>query len=212
MRSFVRNSWLICLALAVVSQSCNTQSGKKGGSDDTTQFRGVIKLDVRDSEADWGPYTRKAAPKGSPNVLFILYDDTGLAAWSPYGGRINMPTMDRLAANGLTYTQWHTTALCSPTRSCLLTGRNHHLNGMASITETANGFPGTSAMIPKACASMAQILQDNGWATFWIGKDHNVPEQEVAPGASRAQWPVQLGFDRFYGFLAGKRINGTPTW
>src|SRR5690606_31316063 len=105
---------------------------------------------------------------------------------------------DRLAANGLTYTQWHTTALCSPTRSCLLTGRNHHLNGMAAITETSNGFPGASGRIPASCATMADILQDNGYSTFWIGKDHNVPGQDVAPGASRAEWPLQKNFDRFY--------------
>src|SRR6187455_2577379 len=97
-------------------------------------FKGIINLDVRDSVADWEPYLTPLAPDGAPNVLIILYDDTGLAAWSPYGGRINMPTMDRLAQDGLTYTQWHTTALCSPTRSCFLTGRNppserlrHHL-------------------------------------------------------------------------------------
>src|SRR5262249_40734633 len=105
-------------------------------------FKGVIKLDVRDSKPDCTPFTPKAAPKGAPNVLVVLYDDTGLAAWSPYGGRINMPTLDKLAQNGLTYTQWHTTALCSPTRSTFLTGRNHHLNGMSCITEAAPGFPG----------------------------------------------------------------------
>jgi len=97
-------------------------------------FHGEMKLDIRDSKEDWTPFTPKKAPEGAPNFLFILYDDTGLAAWSTYGGRINMPTLDRLAANGLTYTQWHTTALCSPTRSTILTGRNHHLNGMACIT------------------------------------------------------------------------------
>ncbi|WP_162946412.1 arylsulfatase [Chitinophaga barathri] len=211
MKKFIRSYYLILgLVISCLSQSCTMQSGKKGGSEDSTEFKGVIKLDVRDSKADWGPYTPKAAPKGAPNVLFILYDDTGLAAWSPYGGRINMPTMQRLAANGLTYTQWHTTALCSPTRSCLLTGRNHHLNGMASITETANGFPGTSAVIPKACATMAQVLQDNGYSTFWVGKDHNVPEQDVSPGGSRAQWPVQMGFDRYYGFLGGETNQWYP--
>ena len=92
-------------------------------------FKGVIKTDIRDSTPDWGPFTPKKAPEGAPNILFILYDDTGQAAWSPYGGRINMPTLDRLAKNGLTYTQWHTVALCPPTRSTLLTGRNHTLNG-----------------------------------------------------------------------------------
>ena len=100
-------------------------------------FNGKIELDVRDSESDWTPFTPKAAPEGAPNILFVLYDDTGLGAWSPYGGKINMPTLDALAAEGLTYTQWHTTALCSPTRSTLLTGRNHHLNGMAAITFSA---------------------------------------------------------------------------
>ncbi len=97
------------------------------------KFKGVIKLDVRDSVADWAPFTPARAPKGAPNVLFVLYDDTGLAAWSPFGGRIQMPTLQKLADNGLMYPQWHTAALCSPTRSMLLTGRNHHLNGCACI-------------------------------------------------------------------------------
>src|SRR6516225_7780652 len=136
-------------------------------------FKGEIKLDIRDSKPDWTPFTPKAAPKGAPNVLVVLYDDTGLAAWSPYGGRINMPTMDRLAKNGLTYTQWHTTALCSPTRSTMLTGRNHHLNGCSSITETAQAFPGWSGRVPALCAAIGQVLQDNGVSTFWLGKEHN---------------------------------------
>jgi arylsulfatase len=153
-------------------------------------FKGVIKLDVRDSKPDWGPFTPKAAPKGAPNVLVILYDDTGLAAWSPYGGRINMPTLDKLAKGGLAYTQWHTTSLCSPTRSTFLTGRNH-LNGCSCITEGAQGFPGWSARIPAQCATIGQVLQDNGYSTFWLGKNHNVPEQDVASGATRSEWPLQ---------------------
>jgi arylsulfatase len=173
-------------------------------------FKGVIKLDIRDSKADWAPFTPKAAPKGAPNVLFILYDDTGLAAWSPYGGRINMPTMDKLAKNGLTYTQWHTTALCSPTRSTILSGRNHHLNGCSAITEGANGFPGWSARMPAQCATVGQVLQDNGFSTFWLGKNHNVPEQDVASGASRKEWPLQKGFDRYYGFLGGETNQWFP--
>ncbi|MCA8982556.1 MAG: arylsulfatase [Planctomycetaceae bacterium] len=173
-------------------------------------FKGTIKLDVRDSKPDWKPFVPKAAPQGAPNVLFILYDDTGLAAWSPYGGRINMPTMDRLAKNGLTYTQWHNTALCSPTRSTILTGRNHHLNGFSAITEGGQGYPGWSCRIPEHCASMAHILQDNGFSTFWLGKNHNVPEQDVASGATRKQWPLQMGFDRFYGFLGGETNQWYP--
>jgi arylsulfatase len=171
----------------------------------TKEFKGKISLDIRDSEPDWGPYTPPKAPDDAPNILFILYDDTGQAAWSPYGGRINMPTLDRLAENGLTYTQWHTCALCSPTRSTLLTGRNHHLNGMASITETASGFPGSNGRIPPESATIAQIL-----STFWIGKDHNVPEQEIASGASRMSWPLGMGFDRFYGFLGGETNQWFP--
>jgi arylsulfatase A-like enzyme len=174
------------------------------------EFKGKIALDVRDSKPDWGPYLPKRAPAGAPNFLFILYDDTGLAAWSTYGGRIEMPTLDKLASQGLRYTQWHTTALCSPTRSTILTGRNHHLNGMAAITEAANGFPGANGRIPPQAATIGEILQDNGYSTFWLGKDHNVPEQEVASGASRKQWPLQMGFDRFYGFLGGETNQWFP--
>jgi arylsulfatase A-like enzyme len=137
------------------------------------KFKGVMNLDVRDSVPDWSPYLLNQAPEGSPNVLFVLYDDTGLAAWSPFGGGINMPTLQKLADNGLMYSQWHTTALCSPTRSTCLTGRNHHLNGCACITEGSNGFPGHMARIPEQCATIGQILQDGGWSTFWLGKNHN---------------------------------------
>ncbi len=176
----------------------------------TIPFKGVIKLDVRDSKPDWGPYLPPKPPEGAPNVLFVLFDDTGLAAWSPFGGRINMPTLQKLADNGLSYSQFHTTALCSPSRSTFLTGRNHHLNGMAAITEGANGFPGANCRIPSQCATVGQILQDAGWSTFWIGKDHNVPEQDVASGATRKQWPLQLGFDRFYGFIGGETSQWYP--
>ena len=176
----------------------------------TKPFKGVIKLDVRDSTPDWGPYELKKAPEGAPNILIILYDDTGLAAWSPYGGGINMPTLDRLASDGLTYTQWHTTALCSPTRSTFLTGRNHHVNRCAAITEGSNGFPGAAGRLPAECATIGQILQDNGYSTFWLGKNHNVPEEDISAGGSRSEWPLSKGFDRFYGFLGGETNNWYP--
>ncbi|WP_193163720.1 arylsulfatase [Microbulbifer hainanensis] len=176
----------------------------------TQEFNGKIELDIRDSTPDWAPFTPKRAKEGAPNILLILYDDTGLGAWSPYGGRINMPTLDSIAADGLTYTQWHTTALCSPTRSTLLTGRNHHLNGMAAITETASGFPGSSGRFPPQVTTIAEVLRNNGYSTFWLGKDHNVPETDVAPGASRKQWPTQMGFDRFYGFIGGETNQWYP--
>ena len=175
-----------------------------------TPFKGVIKLDVRDSKPDWTPYTLKRAPAGAPNILIVLYDDTGLAAWSPFGGRINMPTLQKLADNGLRYSQWHTTALCSPTRSTFLTGRNHHVNRCASITEASDGFPGAAGRLPAECATIGQVLQENGYSTFWLGKNHNVPTEDIASGASRSEWPLQKGFDRFYGFLGGETNNWYP--
>jgi arylsulfatase A-like enzyme len=198
--------WVCALALSFAASSnleSATQQSPPG-------FKGVIKLDVRDSKPDWTPFMPPKAPKGAPNFLFILYDDTGQAAWSTYGGRINMPTLDKLAANGLVYTQWHTTALCSPTRSTILTGRNHHLNGFGSITEGAEGFPGLSSRIPDQAATLAELLQDAGWSTFWIGKNHNVPENDAASGAIRKEWPLQKGFDRFYGFLGGETNQWYP--
>jgi arylsulfatase len=190
----------------------HTQAQQKTTNTNTTpkEFKGVIKLDVRESTPDWGPYTLKKAPEGSPNILFILFDDTGLASWSPYGGAINMPTLDKLAANGLIYTQWHTAALCSPTRSCLLTGRNHNLNAYGIIAEGSNGFPGFNARIPAECATLGQVLQDNGWSTFWLGKNHNVPSSDIATGSSRSEWPLQKGFDRFYGFIGGETNQWYP--
>ncbi len=197
--------------------SCNTStlpgtvSKEECCSDGEADFNGVIKQDVNNSTSDWDAYTPKMMSNDTtPNILFVLYDDTGLGAWSPYGGAINMPTLDALAKEGLTYTQWHTTALCSPTRSTILTGRNHHLNGMASITETSDGYPGANGRVPANCAAFAEILQDHGYATFWMGKNHNVPEQDVAPGGRRTEWPCQIGFDRFYGFLGGETNNWYP--
>ena len=176
----------------------------------TKPFKGVINLDIRDSIPDWEPYIPVKAKEGAPNVLLVLYDDTGLAAWSPFGGRINMPTLQKLADSGLMYSQWHTTALCSPTRSTLLTGRNHHLNGMSAITEATQGYPGGHGRIPDECATIGQILQDGGWSTFWLGKEHLVPETDVASGASRKQWPLQKGFDRYYGFLGAETSQWYP--
>jgi arylsulfatase A-like enzyme len=201
MKNRFRITTLLLIAITLFSNSGKAQQ---------PPFKGDIQLDVRDSKPDWAPYVRKKAPEGSPNILFILYDDTGLAAWSPYGGRINMPTLDKLAADGLTYTQWHTVALCSPTRSCINTGRNHNLNGMGVITEGANGYPGFSCQLPPQAATMAQILNDNGWSTFWIGKDHNVPETDLSAGGNKSQWPLQQGYDRFYGFIGGETNQFYP--
>jgi len=175
------------------------------------EFQGKIELDVRDSVADWDAFLPSQPPKDAPNVLVVLYDDTGMAAWSPYGGRISMPTMDRLAENGLTYSQWHTTALCSPTRSTFLTGRNHHLNGFATISESSTGFPGYNSHIPDSNVTMAHLLRDAGWSTFWVGKNHNVPIDEWTAGASKKHWPLAQGYDRFYGFIGGETNNWYPS-
>ena len=176
-----------------------------------TPFRGVINLDVRDSTQDWEPYLPPKPPEGAPNVLIVLYDDTGLAAWSPFGGRIQMPTLQRLADKGLMYSQWHTTALCSPTRSCFLTGRNHHQNGMACITEGSIGYPGSNGHIPPECGTLAEVMRQNGWSTFWLGKNHDVPVEETHAGASKERWPLHQGWDRFYGFIGGETNQWYPT-
>ena len=173
-------------------------------------FKGTIKHDIRDSIPDWNAFLDRKAPTGAPNVLVILYDDTGQAAWSPYGGRIQMPTMDRLAKDGLTYSQWHTTAVCSATRSCFLTGRNHHHNGFGSISESATGFPGYSGHLPPENGTMAQVLRDAGWSTYWIGKNHNVPVDAFDMGGSKKRWPLGLGYDRFYGFIGGETNQWYP--
>jgi arylsulfatase len=206
-------------AASAFAAGCGTGEGGGGTADAgppgygtgiNEGFDGKIELDVRNSTPDWKPFELKKAPEGAPNVLVVLYDDTGMAAWSPYGGGIEMPVMQRLADNGLMYSQWHTTALCSPTRSCFLTGRNHHVNRFAAITEGSNGFPGAAARLPAQCATIGQVLQDNGYSTFWIGKNHNVPEEDVSSGGSKSGWPLQQGFDRFYGFLGGETNNWYP--
>src|SRR6201991_4174508 len=174
-------------------------------------FKGTINPDIRDSKPGLPAVLPAQEPQGAPNVLVVLYDDTGLAAWSPFGGRIEMPTLQRLADNGLTYSQWHTTALCSPTRSCFLTGRNHHQNGFAQIAEGAQGFPGHTGHIPMENASCAEVLREEGWNTFWVGKNHNVPVDEWAMGGSKRNWPLARGFDRFYGFIGGETNQWYPT-
>ena len=174
------------------------------------RFAGEIELDIRQSKPDWDFFLDKKAPRDAPNVLVILYDDTGCASWSPYGGRIQMPTLDRLAKNGLTYSQWHTTSVCSPTRSTFLTGRNHHQNGYGTIAESASGFPGYSGHIPPENATIATVLRNAGWSTFWIGKNHNVPVDAFDIGANRKHWPLGLGYDRFYGFIGGETNQWYP--
>ena len=129
-------------------------------------FRGTINIDIRDSAPDWAPFEPAKAPEGAANVVYIVLDDVGFSAMSCYGGPIETPNIDRIANDGIRYTQWHTTALCSPTRSCLLTGRNHTRNSMACITEAAVGFPNASGTIPPENGMVSEILGEQGWNTY----------------------------------------------
>ena len=170
----------------------------------TKPFKGIINLDSRDSVPDWEPYEQPKAPDGAPNILYIVWDDVGFGAWEMFGGMIETPNMQRLADQGLRYSQFHTTALCSPTRSCLLTGRNHTSNGMAVITEASNGFPGHSGRIPFENGLISEALVEQGWNTYAVGKWHLTPEEETNVAASRRLWPLGRGFERYYGFLGGE--------
>jgi arylsulfatase len=174
------------------------------------EFKGVIKLDSRDSTPDWEPYLQSVAPDGAPNVLYIVLDDVGFSAMEPWGGLIETPNINRLAENGLTYTNWHTTALCSPTRSSLLTGRNHTTNGMACIAECTTGFPNSNGHIPFECATLPEVLGDRGWNTYMLGKWHLCPSDEMNMASTKRNWPVGRGFERFYGFLGGETNQWYP--
>jgi arylsulfatase A-like enzyme len=173
-------------------------------------FRGVVNMDIRDSVPDWAPFEQPKAPAGTPNVVYIVLDDVGFGALSCYGGIIDTPNIDRIAASGLRYTQWHTTALCSPTRSCLLTGRNHTTNGMACITEAAVGFPNGNGHVPPECATLAEMLVDRGFSTAMVGKWHLCAEDEMNLAATKRDWPVGRGFERFYGFLGAETNQWYP--
>ncbi len=150
------------------------------------------------------------APKGAPNVLLILTDDVGFSATSPFGGPIPTQTFDRLAKNGLRYTQFHTTALCSPTRAALLSGRNHHTNASGVIMELGTGFPGYNTIMPKSCGTFAETLKQNGYNTAWYGKNHNVPDWHSSQAGPFDLWPTGLGFEYFYGFIGGDTNQWEP--
>jgi arylsulfatase A-like enzyme len=173
-------------------------------------FKGVVNVDVTESVPDWGPYTQAIAPEGTPNVLYIVLDDVGFSAMEPFGGMIETPNINRIAERGLVYTNFHTTALCSPTRSCLMTGRNHTTNGMATITEAASGFPSSNGHIPFECGTIAEVLGERGWNTYMTGKWHLTAEDEMNLASAKHQWPVGRGFERFYGFLGAETNQWYP--
>jgi arylsulfatase A-like enzyme len=206
------------LAVAVVGAQQTT--GTPGSPDATTtisgkqlpppapKFGGVIKDGALQSKAWWPP--RIVPPQQAPNILLIMTDDSGFGVPSTYGGVIPTPALDRIAKAGLRYTQIHSTALCSPTRAALITGRNHHSSGFGVISEQSTGFPGYNSIIPKSKATIGRILLENGFATSWFGKNHNTPAFTASQIGPFDQWPIGMGFEYFYGFVGGDTSQWQP--
>jgi len=172
------------------------------------KFGGKIEFDASKSTPYWPP--RVTPPKGAPNVLLIMTDDVGFGAPSTFGGVIPTPTMDRIAAEGLRYTNFHSTALCSPTRAALITGRNHHSAGFGVVSEQATGYPGYDSIIPPDKATVGRILKDDGYRTSWFGKNHNTPAFQASQDGPFDQWPIGMGFEYFYGFNGGDTNQWQP--
>jgi arylsulfatase A-like enzyme len=171
-------------------------------------FQGKIGSTAKDSTPDFPKPIE--APKGAPNVLLIMTDDVGFAASSTFGGPILTPTYDKLAKAGLRYNTFHTTALCSPTRAALITGRNHHTCSTGVITEMGTGYPGYNSLMSKSCGTVAETLKQNGWNTSWYGKNHNVPDWQSSQAGPFDLWPTGLGFEHFYGFIGGDTDQWHP--
>jgi arylsulfatase len=171
-------------------------------------FGGTINLEATDSKPFWAP--KVVPPKGAPNILLIMTDDAGFGVSSTFGGVIPTPALDRIANAGLRYTQFHSTALCSPTRAALITGRNHHSVGFGVISEQATGYPGYDSTIGIESATIGNILKANGYATSWFGKNHNTPAYLYSVTGPFDQWPVGMGFDYFYGFMGGDTNQWQP--
>ena len=212
---------VICVvALAVVPASAQQITGVPGSASATTtvdgkqlpppdpKFGGLIKENAAQSKAWWAP--RVVPRKGAPNVLLIMTDDVGFGAPSTFGGVIPTPNLDRVANAGLRYTNFHSTALCSPTRAALITGRNHHSVGFGVISEQSTGFPGYNSIIPRDAASIGEILKENGYSTSWFGKDHNTPTFTASQVGPFDQWPIGMGFEYFYGFVGGDTSQWEP--
>jgi arylsulfatase len=173
-----------------------------------TPFGGEINLQASQSKPYWPPQV--VPPKGAPNILLIMTDDQGYGVSGTFGGVIPTPTMDRIAQMGLRYTQFHSTALCSPTRAALITGRNHHSVGFGIISEQSTGYPGYDSVMGVDNATIGTILKQSGYATSWFGKNHNTPSYQYSAAGPFDQWPVGMGFDYFYGFMGGETDQWTP--
>jgi len=203
--------------LPVAAQQINGTPGSPGAT--TTidgkylpppppKFGGDINLQASQSKPYWP--ARVVPPKGAPNVLLIMTDDQGYGVSGTFGGVVPTPSMDRIAQMGLRYTQFHSTALCSPTRAALITGRNHHSVGFGIISEQSTGYPGYDSIIGPESATIGTILKQNGYATSWFGKNHNTPSYQYGVAGPFDQWPIGMGFDYFYGFMGGETDQWTP--
>jgi arylsulfatase len=219
-RDILPVSLILILIMAALPCTAQQTTGVPGSPSATTtidgkqlpppdpKFGGVIKENAAQSTPWWPP--RVVPPKGAPNVLLIMTDDVGFGAPSTFGGVIPTPALDRIAKTGLRYTQFHSTALCSPTRAALITGRNHHSAGFGVISEQSTGFPGYDSIIPKDKATIGRIFKDNGYSTSWFGKDHNTPTFTASQVGPFDQWPLGMGFEYFYGFVGGDTSQWEP--
>ncbi|WP_235034270.1 arylsulfatase [Roseiconus lacunae] len=200
---------VVVLVLAFFLPTVNGQEADRHQLPMTlTPFQGKIGKTYKESTSDWqGPV---AAPSGAPNVVIILLDDVGFGQTSTFGGLIPTPSLDKLAAEGLKYNRFHTTAICGPSRAALLTGRNHHECGNGFLMEWATGFPNYSTMLPRSTATIAEVLKGNGYNTWWFGKNHNTPDWETTVAGPFDRWPTGMGFEYFYGFNAGETHQYYP--
>ena len=173
------------------------------------EFKGRVGRTILDSDKPQFPQPAQA-PKGAPNVVLILLDDTGFGQYSTFGGGVPSPTIQKLADEGLRYNRFHTTSLCSPTRAALITGRNHHSAATGIITEAATGYDGYTCVLPRSCGTVGEVLRQNGYMTAWIGKNHNTPAWETSAAGPFDRWANGLGFDYFYGFNAGDMNHWNP--
>ena len=214
-------AFMVGATLTIAPAAAQVVTGVLGSPDATTtipgkqlpppppKFGGVINESATNSKPWWPPLI--VPPKGAPNVLLIMTDDQGYGVSGTFGGVVPTPAMDRIAKAGLRYTQFHSTALCSPTRAALITGRNHHSVGFGVIGELSTGYPGYDSIIGPENATIGAILKENGYATSWFGKNHNTPGFQYSIAGPFEQWPSGMGFQYFYGFMGGETDQWTPT-
>ncbi|MBP6734395.1 MAG: arylsulfatase, partial [Chromatiaceae bacterium] len=217
--SLLRGTALLFVAASCLATEIQT-TGAPGSPGATTtisghqlpppdpKFGGMIEKKASESKAWWAP--RVVPPKGAPNVLLIMTDDSGFGAPSTFGGVVPTPALDRIAQDGLRYTNFHSTSLCSPTRAALITGRNHHVAGFGVVGEIATGFPGYDSVIRKENGTIGEILRGNGYATSWFGKNHNTPFYQATQAGPFDQWPNGMGFEYFFGFVGGDASQWQP--